>query len=268
MDCQTTFATDSATLAVFDPSILRRRADDESSWWFPASGVTDEVGEGRIAVVSLGSDGVYKCRITDGDLTAAEQPYAYDSLLCGIEVASGSIVVGPGEYLSGTPIHNGPTLSDGPWNCPHPCGTFDAEIFAIASRDAAEWYVEPGNPVPSDAPADFVVCTRPRSRFAPLGAAPQFSGLAEQWLFPDLPRRMGPEAGMELTTSVLVRGDRLVLKPCGPLSYRPVLPSMQGLAWRDQARVKVVSVDHDAQEMVVTLVERLNPETNHVRNPR
>jgi hypothetical protein len=257
MNCHTTFATDTATLAIFDPAILQPRANDESNWWC-SSDMTDEVRDGRIVVVSLGSDGVYKCRITDGDLTTAEQAYAYDSLLLGLEVVSGIIVTGSGEYLSGTPMQDGVTLSDGPWTCPHPCGVFDAEVFAIAWRDSTEWYVEPGKPVPPEAPADVVVCTRPQSHFAPLSAAPQFSGIAEQWLFPDVPRRVGPEPGMELTTTVLVRGDKLVLKPCGPLSYRPVLPNMDGLAWRDKVRVRVASVDQDAQEMAVALVEKVN----------
>jgi hypothetical protein len=66
------FGTDTATLAVFDPALLASRVADAADWWCGSFHSVPEVTAGRIALFGLGSDGVYKLRVTSQDLTSAE----------------------------------------------------------------------------------------------------------------------------------------------------------------------------------------------------
>ena len=52
------------------------------------------------------------------------------------------------------------------------------------------------------------------------------------------------------------RREELVLKPCGPLAYRPILQDLSGVEWRDEIDVRVVSVDHEANEFEAELIAK------------
>jgi hypothetical protein len=131
-------------------------------------------------------------------------------------------------------------------------GAYQVEIFAIDWHNAPDWYVPVGQPVPEAAPADIVLRLHPRppeATFAAPEAEPRIlSRSATDWLFPDLPRRLGPVPGMLFNTKVVCRRDDLVLKPCGPMYYRPILKDMAGLSQGDKITVEVDSVDHVAKE--------------------
>jgi hypothetical protein len=251
------FATDTATIAAFDPEVLRSRIGDDCDWWCGDFITLDEMANGDIALVSTGADGVYKVRVTSDALRAAERSYACESVTLGVRVESGQLFVGAGEELPGA----GDTVCRTDSNrrgffVDAPAGLYTVEVFAIRWQDSPEWYAAPGAPAPDSAPGDLVLHLSPRQgAFVPPTVEPRvFGDGLDTWLYPDLTRRLGPEPGMVLTTTVVRRGDALVLKPCGPLSFRPVLPDMTGLEWRDEVKVRVVRVDPLAREFQAELV--------------
>ncbi len=256
MNTTVLFSTDTATLAVFDPALLASRATGAGDWWCGQFHRVPEVAAGQIALFGLGSDGVYKVRITTEALTSAELSYATAVIALGIEVESGSLFVGAGECLPGgdsaqldsTDTTSGTFIA-------MPSGEYVATGYSVVWHDAPDWFVEEGQPVPASAPADIVIVLSHRAkRFEAPRASPRFFVNAREWLFPEKPRRLGPVPGMVLSTSAVLRRDDLVLKPCGPASYRPVVEDMSRLQWRDRVQVRVVSVNHDAREFAAEIV--------------
>ena len=257
-----TFGTDTATLAAFDPARLAHRLGDNADWWCVDFSSIAEVRRGEIALVGLGGDGAFKVRVTDGELTSDERSYATDWIRLGIVVASGLLFVGAGEKLPGEqqsprPEHPGEAEF---FTRLHP-GEYAAEVYGIHWTDSPDWYTPPGQAVPESAPADVVLrLTRRDGVFTPPAAEPLlFAAATPGWLFPREPRRLGPVPGMILRTSVVRRGNELLLKPCGPLDYRPRLKDISGHAWRDELDVRVLSVNHESREFEAVVVQRLSP---------
>ncbi|MDR3616520.1 MAG: DUF6386 family protein [Candidatus Obscuribacterales bacterium] len=254
MDYTVTFATNTATLAVFDPERLGTRVDDDADWWCVGNfWKLNEVASGEIALVNLGSDGVYKVRLTDGQLTADERAYAADHVRLGAVVTSGWVFIGPGELLPGEGLATDPTNAEfARWFCRMPAGAYEVEAYGIDWQECPDWYM------PEDterAPPDVVLLVTPRrSAFTvPEGSPSLFERVnslisLDGWLFPDELRRLGPVPGMVLSTMVISRRGELALKPCGPGEYRPVLQNMAGFKVKDQLDVKVLSVDHERKE--------------------
>jgi hypothetical protein len=245
--------TDTATVAVFDPAVLGARRDAGGGWWCQDLSQVPEVRSGQVAIVALGADGIYAVRPTFVGLTVDETVYASDHFVLGLEVRSGRVFVGPGEYLPG----GGVTVDSGDSALASsfidvPIGFYCAHIYGVSWEDSPQWY-SAGEVAPG-APADVVVALQPRSdNFDPPEREPRLFESPGRWVFPELPRRLGPEPGMLLTTTVVRRRDELVLKPCGPLDYRPVLPEMGGLKCADQVLVEVAHVNHDTREFVAVL---------------
>ena len=250
------FSTDAATLAVFDPAVLTSRVMGPGDWWCGPSHSVPEVRAGRIALFGLGGDGVYKVRITEQGLTAVESAYATGVITLGMEVDSGNVFVGAGECIPGdgsAQPDSGDTNSGA--FLAVPAGKYVVAGYSIVWDNAPDWFVEHGQPVPASAPADIVlVLSRRNQPFAAPDANLRFFTGTSEWLFPDEPRRIGPVPGMVLSTSVVLRRDELLLKPCGPAGYRPVVADKSLLRWRDRVQLRVVSVDSAAREFLAEIV--------------
>lgn len=252
MDRTITFTTDAATLAVFDSAVIQHRIDDVEDWWATEFHQLPEVALGQIALVALGGDGTYSVRISDGDLTDVERAYASEFVVLGLEVDSGKVLVGAGEYLPGA----GAVAREedfAPFFVELDPGDYLVWAFRLRWWESSE-LGDGGKPNPPD----LVLLLRTREEaYVPPETEPRLSGGGGAWLYPDEPRQIGPKEGMVLTTTVVVRGKEKLLKPAGPLNYRPVLADMSGLAWRDQVEVRVLAVHADSQTYTVELLRKL-----------
>ena len=247
------FSTDTATLVVGDPALIRDRNRRDADWWRHKWESGREHASSQIAVIRLGSDGVYKIRITDQNLSAEEAAYASEVVTVGLEVASGELFAGPLEYLPGEAVDT--PFGEGGFSFSVPAGEYGLDAYSIAWQDAPDWFVTPDERNPDSAPADVALVVAPRTKsFVSPAIEACLLGSTRGWVFPELPRRLGPIPGMELFTSVVRRRDDLVLKPCGPAGYRPVIHDMSTLRWRDRVRVRVLDVDHNAQEFIAEIV--------------
>lgn len=101
-----TFITDAASMAVFDPTVIIDRVEDDVVW-FAASQFHElkEVVAGDCAIVGLGNDGGYKIRVTQEELTEEEKAFAKDKAHLGLKIVSGNLVVGALEVLPGGNIY-------------------------------------------------------------------------------------------------------------------------------------------------------------------
>lgn len=94
------FFTDIATLALFDPQVLEHRVNESAYWWNSNFSLLDEVDKGKLTLLHLGSDGDWSARITDGELSKDEHLHlSKQTGPVGLEVVSGSVFLGKGEYL-------------------------------------------------------------------------------------------------------------------------------------------------------------------------
>ena len=250
--------TDTAVIAVFDSARLGNRVDGESDWWCSDLSQIAEVRTGSIALVSLGGDGVYRVRVTDGDMTVDERDYAA-SAVCGlgVEVISGKLYAGPAECMPGGGIGFTPASEERGLVLECDDGAYDVELFAIHWRDSPRWWKD-DHSVPDDAPVDIVATLRPRQRPFSAGSGEcRLDFYGNNYLYESATRRVGPEPGMILTTKVR-RGpsSELCLKGCGPLGYRASLIEYSGVAWKDTIRIRVVAVDHDAKQLTAEFVSK------------
>lgn len=253
------FATDTATLAVFDPATLVPRESDEVDWWATEFHQLPEVATGKIALVGLGSDGVYRLRLSDSpELSEAERAYAAEKVTLGVEVVSGRLFVGAGEHLPGGESSPDASGELAEFFVEAPNGRYKLEVYSISWNGAADWMVPAGQPIHESAPPDLVLVLQPRAKFAKPKEEPRLFCRFGQWVFPKEPRQVGPVPGMLIETLVVKRGLEKVLKWAGPGHYRPILPDMAGLAWRDRLEVRVAgNVDHEEKSFAAELVRRL-----------
>lgn len=259
MDRTFKFLTDTATLAVFDPQQLEHRVNDDVDWWCLDFDRLEEIQAGKIALVSLGGDGGYQVRVTDGELNRDERDYAAELVAnLGINVTSGNVFIGPGECLPGGESRFEDYHAQRGTLFEIDNGAYRVDIYAIHWFDSPSWWTEDHNP-PADAPADFVIVIRPRTASIPaLESEPRFHGVTDGFLFDSSTRQIGPQPGMILTTKVHKGSNGLTLKDCGPCSYRASLIDYSRVAWKDTIRFKVISVDHEAKEMIGEYIETLN----------
>ncbi len=122
---QTAFATDTATLVVYDPACLTHRFSDTGDWWsVPAEEMLD-VRAGNCLIVALGSDGRYQCKIyRDG--TRVQPPPS--SISARVKTEMGSFYVGAGEYLPGDGM--GPDTMYGGVLVSMPAGVYEVTVYA------------------------------------------------------------------------------------------------------------------------------------------
>jgi hypothetical protein len=97
-----TFVTDTATLAIFDPDVLKHRVSDEVDWLAEADfHEIKEVAAGDCALISLGADGAYKIIVSLTDLSSDEKQLTRGKLTLGVKVTSNQCFIGNGEALPG-----------------------------------------------------------------------------------------------------------------------------------------------------------------------
>ncbi len=90
------FATDTATLAIFDPARLHHRLADTGDWWSIPSDETAEVNLGNMLAVSTGTDGAY-----DVDVSAVSDTPPGPFIEALVACESGRVFVGAGEFIPG-----------------------------------------------------------------------------------------------------------------------------------------------------------------------
>jgi Family of unknown function (DUF6386) len=258
MNSQFRFFTDTATLAVFDPERLKHRAGAESDWWCLDFLQLEEFRSGTFAVIALGGDGVYRMRITTGDLTLDERDYAVGAVRgLGVEVVSGKVFVGAAECMPGGGIAFTSADVDRGLLLDTENGRYEVDLFAIQWFNSPRWWRDDRS-VPDGAPVDIVAVLKPRlTPFAEICSQSRLDFYSSAYLFESTTRRVGPEPGMILTTKVR-RGPsgELCLKECGPRSYRASLVDYSGVAWKDTIRLRVISVDHHSKQLVGEFVEK------------
>jgi hypothetical protein len=232
---QLNVVTDTATIAVFDQFVIQhRRFESRADWWCEDIAQVKEARAGDIALFGVGADGVYRSRVTDGELTADERAYATAGtgplgfraeseriFICGAENLPGA---GQGGAVEGERVEQIRR------------GSYDLHAYQIYWFDCPRWWTAKG-PDASSAPADIVICIRPRqSAFIGIQSPPQLRGYGDKWVFPDEPRQVGPQAGMELITTVRKAPSGLILKECGPRQYSAALEDYSQVQWKDQIR--------------------------------
>lgn len=93
--CTFTFATDSATLAVFDIDVARQyKYHEYHDWWTLWECALLATNAGEIAIVDLGCDGIYTIDIVNPDRLVSP-PH----LTINIRCPSGKLYVCPGEDI-------------------------------------------------------------------------------------------------------------------------------------------------------------------------
>jgi hypothetical protein len=91
-------ATDTATLAIFDPARLRHRLNDPVDWWTVWEWVVAEMNAGNMLAINLQADGVYDVTIhLDVDCPAESEQTVGGLIACGGQ----AVYIGPGEQVVG-----------------------------------------------------------------------------------------------------------------------------------------------------------------------
>lgn len=261
MDERIQFFTDTATLAIFDNEMLASRLSDDGDWWCFDFASIDEVKEGKISLISLGGDGTFVVRITDGELLPVEQDYAimrFQDL--GVEIVSGSMFVGNGECIPGEDFSTSPENienGEGRFISLSP-GKYSLEVYLIDWFDSPNYWNSEYK-TPDNAPADIVILVRSRDKsFKAYQHEPHLVPDSSEFLFESVNRVVGPIPGMLLETKVWKNSKGLTLKDCGPLNYKPIAEDYSKMQWKDKVRIKVVSVDHEKKTMDVEYLETVN----------
>jgi hypothetical protein len=259
LNSQCRFFTDTGTLAIFDPARLDDRVSANSDWWCSDLLELEEIQTGSVALVSLSGDGVYRLRITNGDLTVDERDYATCLVSgLGVEVSSGELFVGPAECVpsggsgfTATEVSRGLLLKT-------ENGQYDIKMFAIDWLNSPRWWRD-DHSISDDALVDLVAVLRPRSTpFTGVDSQPRLNFSSDTYIFESTTRRVGPEPGMILTTKVRKNlSSELCLKDCGPRGYQASLVDNAGIAWKDTIRLKVLSVDHTSKTLIGEFVDKV-----------
>jgi len=236
------FSTDTATLAIFDPQLLyHRMKDPHPDWWTDRFSEIPECQNGQLLLIDLGSDGTYTFRITSGELSIPEKAYARKRLgAFPFVVASGFLFIGAGEELPAAGVDFDP-------NCEIYCimpGDYSVQIFWIAWRENGTWWTE-GDRSP-EAPPDIVIRVEAATMpgIPPRTEADLYLRSEAGFLFPELDRVVGPVPGMFVNSQVRMSKSGLVLSHAGPLLYRPMVSSLEGLRPGQRVRLHVLEVDH------------------------
>jgi len=250
--------TDAASVWVFDPTVVESYAEGDLQQ-FELSRIVG-VKAGLFFAFSVGSDGIYRVRITDGPLTREEQDYAVAKLSLQAKCSSGALCIGGYGFQANAA--SGQTIS-------LPTGSYQFDVYEILWWASPLWWRE-NHEAPPNAPPDFVLVASRLPNATSVYELPQDLRLETlylpgiepdpEFLFPSTTRRIGTEPGMLLTSTVVkVLSDppTLRLRPCGPEGFSAELDDTTGLNWRDRVRFRVLEVDRENQVIRGTLVERL-----------
>ncbi|PKV43879.1 MULTISPECIES: DUF6386 family protein [unclassified Janthinobacterium] len=85
--------TDTATLCVFDPALLRHKLDDDCDWWSIPGAELAAVNAGQVAFFNVSGDGAY-------DLVVHAE-LAEPHVSVHLAVVSGRVFIGAGEDVTG-----------------------------------------------------------------------------------------------------------------------------------------------------------------------
>ncbi|MBN8827929.1 MAG: hypothetical protein J0H68_04410 [Sphingobacteriia bacterium] len=97
-----TFYQNSNSFAIFDPSQSFINEHDNPTWWkdFEKRNIK-EIEEGKITLFNAGNEGLYKVKVTTGDLTNYEKEYCTHKVEgLGLEVVSGKFIISKTTALS------------------------------------------------------------------------------------------------------------------------------------------------------------------------
>lgn len=89
------FVTSTASIAIFDPLVLKHRKGHQADWWTDWTQELDELNAGNLIVVGLGGDGKYEVVFDEATRGNMHQVSAL------IACRSGNVFIGPGEDITG-----------------------------------------------------------------------------------------------------------------------------------------------------------------------
>lgn len=93
MDQKVLVRTDTATIVLFDPELLREKLEEDADWWTGDGDLDAEERKGALVYIDTGSDGYYWVVISDTDLGTETLKEA------SLRVGSGILLFGAGECL-------------------------------------------------------------------------------------------------------------------------------------------------------------------------
>lgn len=99
------FATDVATICVFDPERLKHRLSDVADWWTIDSQALEEINKGNAILLDVFSDGYYSIYIHDGPVSSKDR-----AIEARINCPTGNLYIGPGEMVTGEGLEPDPEL--------------------------------------------------------------------------------------------------------------------------------------------------------------
>lgn len=246
------FGTDTATLAIFDPSVLMQYQDAEADWWCNDFTDIPEVSAGQITLVGLGSDGFFKIRVTSDKITDLEKSYAREVLHTGVKVNNNKIFVGQAEALPG----GGYVFTDDADDYPGQFieianGDYDIEIYSL---DAIEMrYAVDESDI--DKVMDIVAVIKPRTHaFKSPVEEPNLFNEFEKFLFKDTPTHekiiLAKKGILKVwktprTASgyTLVDSYSEIYPPRISNNYQFLLKDMSQLSLQEEIKVKSIEVD-------------------------
>lgn len=94
------FATDTASISIFDEAALRHRLDGPADWWADPAAEVLEVNKGNVIFVDLGTDGTHTARVHTG-AQRGEVQSAPSQVGARIKCLSGRLFLGAGEETVG-----------------------------------------------------------------------------------------------------------------------------------------------------------------------
>lgn len=255
--------TDTATMTLFDPSAVPFETKGSLEWWIMDSHKLDEVSRGKMAIISLSNDGVYRARVTNQDLTPEEKDYAkFVTPDLGLEIVSGKVFIGTGEEIPGGESFDLPLnklTRHGHGYIILPNGHFTLRIFGINYDELDGIPTDEAQHLKQTLP-DIVIQLIPgKAGGTKLKEEPSLFNGSGKYLFKSTTRaaRKRLQPGFILRGIVAKKRDypprNLILKqhifPLGgiewPEDYTMQIDekSWERLKWKDRVDLKVTSVD-------------------------
>jgi hypothetical protein len=257
------FFTDAASLAIFDPDVLKHRVSQACDWFTDCDYFElPEVKEGLISLVGLTFDGFYKAKITNA-LTEPEKDFATEVIgPLGLVCTSGEIFIGKAECLPGGdffPTHkNIKKRSDGQFITLAP-GEYNLFIYSIDPREYA-------SPSLIEKLSDIVIVISKREApFASLNFEPILFSDTSSFLFPSKKNKTPKKPVLgKILKSKIVKTARtssgLAIKysydwPRTYFSYEIVLEDMSQVKWHDTITFKTSRVDMEKKIIYAELID-------------
>lgn len=267
LNMQFEFFTDTATLAVFDPHVVKQHANDED-WWIDfddkAEKSLPEITTGLMSLIALGEDGKYSLHVTNETLSKDEKDFSVDVIgPLAIKSHSGQVFFGQAECLPGYGEFNIDLINDnqGKLIALAP-GEYTLQIYAIN---------KPAEIKLKDKLADIVIVLTATSKNLPLIKSNyRLDWNKRGFLFPS-PRTNKlkiPKMGLEIELRVdtdrnankILRQDfvhgGLQKWPLAYDDYSIVLADMSQLKVGNSVKVKTISFDEEKKIIYAEMLKR------------